>query len=128
MKTQEEINEFNKRCALLIGAYFCNDDLENYPNGYWMIDDDKIDLPHQVEDMQFHSDWNLIHYVIEVIEKLNLNVRITRSCITIENAVDCTLNINTIYKFHSLEGEFETKKEATIAAINEFLTWYEQNK
>ena len=31
------------------------------------------------------------------------------------------------YKFHSTYGEFETKKEAMVQAINQFLIWYNEN-
>jgi hypothetical protein len=51
--------EFNKKCAEFIGACFYNDDIEAYPNGYWMLGDPEYYLPSELKDMEFHSDWNV---------------------------------------------------------------------
>ena len=115
--TQQEILEYNKRCAEFLGWKNLNDD--SFPEYVNPLGDF-----YQLKELKFHSDWNWIMAVVEAIEKLKFNVRITIACITIENAFDNDSNLSPIYKFHSTQGEFESKKEAVVQAINEFLIWY----
>lgn len=115
--TKEEILEYNKRCAEFLGWKNLNDD--SFPEYVNPLGDF-----YQLKELKFHSDWNWIMAVVEAIEKLKFNVRITIACITIENAFDNDSNLSPIYKFHSTQGEFESKKEAVVQAINEFLIWY----
>ncbi len=115
--TRQEILEFNKLCAEFLKMEF------DIHSGTWRY---KKEI---TTELLFHSDWNWIHEIIEAIEQLRFNVRITCACITIETTVDNNSNLRTIFKFHSIGGEFETKKEAVVEAINEFLIWYnKQNK
>jgi len=118
---EKEILEYNKRCAEFLGWKNLNDD--SFPEYVNPLGDF-----YQLKELKFHSDWNWIMEVVEAIEKLKFNVRITIACITIENAFDNDSNLSPIYKFHSMQGEFESKKEAVVEAINQFLIWYEQNK
>ena len=127
--TQEEILQYNKMCAEFIGGKQSKDTLPLIrerlrENDFWLP---KFGIKRLV-DMKFHSDWNWIHDVIEAIEKLKFNIIITRASITIETSVACKYDINTIYKFHSRNGESETKLEAVVEAINQFLIWYNENK
>lgn len=152
--TEIEILEYNKRCSDFLGAYFCNDDLENFPNGYWKINNDKMDLPLHLKDMQFHSDWNLIMGVVEAIEKLELgNIKIPVTFSSMFQGVrhqieeyydasvvfrieytDCRVDIVGIMRLRNdfiVIDNLPTKKEAVVKAINKFLIWYNnehQNK
>lgn len=109
--TQDEILQYNKRCAEFLGV---------------TLHESQLTMPHS-HFTGYHSDWNWIMKVVEAIEKLIFNVRITIACVTIENAFDNDSNLSPIYKFHSIQGEFQTKKEAVVQAINQFLIWYEQS-
>ena len=115
--TQEEIENYNRLCAEFLGAYFCNDDLTAYPNGYWIIDDDEIDLPYNLEDMDFHSDWNWIMEVVEAIENKGFDVFI--------NTCVCRITDVGEDRFEDIETFVNNnKKEAVVQAINKFLIWY----
>lgn len=119
--TQDEILQYNKRCAEFLGFKY-HKGSEYWTTMLWG------GAGFTLRKMKFDSDWNWIMEVVEAIEKLKFNVRITIACITIENAFDNNSYLCPIYKFHSMQGEFESKKEAVVQAINEFLIWYEQNK
>lgn len=91
--TQEEILQYKKRCAEFLGLEILKDEYcYDYPD--------------------FHSDWNWIMEVVEVIEK--------KAWVNIKG---CAVDISTIVNLNA-----PTKKEAVVEAINQFLIWYEQNK
>jgi hypothetical protein len=113
--TAKEILEYNKRCSDFLGAYFCNDDLETFPNGYWKINNDKIDLPLHLKDMQFHSDWNLI---MEVIFKINM----------LPNSKDPSDTTLQTHRVNVQSTVRSANKEAVVTAINKFLIWYNEDK
>ena len=130
---QEEILQYNKRCAMFLGYKILSKPYKGavtVQEGCYnpMFLHDRIEGESWYVYPEFHSDWNWIMEMVEAIEKLKFNVRITIACITIENAFDNDSNLSPIYKFHSMQGEFESKKEAVVQAINQFLIWYEQNK
>ena len=123
---QQEILDYNKRCALFLGAYFCNDDLNTYPNGYWMTNDIEIDLPYNLEDMEFHFDWNWIMEVIEAIQKIIIKDG-DEFCIEFYKGLpDKPKTFVSITE--NIQSENNNPKEAVVEAINQFLIWYEQNK
>ena len=118
--TKKQILEFNKKCAQFLGAYWCNDDLEAYPNGYWMIDDDDIDLGSNLEDMLFDCDWN---WIMHVYIKIN-------NFISSKSETDYIFGKET-NEFHlKLWNAFEgdCTKEGVVEAIDYFLTWYYNNR
>lgn len=141
--TTEWIAQYNKKCAEFLGAYWCNDDLNAYPSGYWMLDGED-NLPHDLEHMEFHSDWNWIMEVIDAIENLNRkdfwNYNEIKIC---RNYIDISYNM-TIRKRYTFSGDyskqslsqgnlfkiehFKTKKEAVIQAIDQFIDWYNKQK
>ena len=106
--TQEQLVEYNKRCAEFLGdegmQKICSDNRHHYPS---------------IDEMKFDSDWNWIHEVIEAIEKisdwnlecLNVEERLFQMCIPLSNT--CITS--------------EDKKEAVVQAINQFLIWYNDN-
>ena len=110
--TKEQILEFNKKCAIFIGAKFYNGDKETFPNGYWLLDDDDydFDLSKYLGNMKFHSDWHLIMGVIEKIESLKYGVEIIGNYCHIIGSDIYSTKVN--------------KKQAIIEAIDRFLTDY----
>ena len=106
--TQEEILEYNKRCAELLGAehyipkawyyfpqyrehyYFKN---RYYPNRF------------TIKMMKFHSDWN---WIMEVVD----------------NILEKCSNLDNMEIYYKILDAFP-KKEAVVEAINQFLTHYE---
>jgi hypothetical protein len=71
--TQEEIIDYNKRCAEFLGSELKNDGQYNY----WTYDDLGFD-PIKIRgsawvsgNFEFHSNWNWIKLVLEKISSLN---------------------------------------------------------
>ena len=127
--TQEEILQYNKRCAEFLGWKKClTNEFDNYGycqtvDGYespfknivanpQILEYNYSESQHSISDLQFHSDWNWIMEVVEAIEK--------KSWVNIKG---CAVDISTIANLNA-----PTKKEAVVDAINQFLIWYEQNK
>ena len=114
--TQEEILEYNKRCAEFLGketkVYSDTPTLTHYRFNNSML---------LTKDMKFHSDWNWIMEVVEAIEKIDRKdehglfrlIRYGSSC-----------NWNNLPP--SINGN--TPKQAVVEAINQFLIWYKKNK
>lgn len=133
--TQQEILDFNKRCAEFLGADV-QDVLERIyidkmEDNEMIFHNHSVDLKYYEWDgkknihyipfeyLQFHLDWNWIHEVIEAIEKSGYDVVIAKT--------SCSIWIGgTSYSGSS--KDCKTKKEAVVQAINQFLIWYEQNK
>lgn len=116
--TQEEILEYNKRCALFLGATLKHN--QGTANVTHYILNGESYLEHM---LQFHSDWNWIMQVVEAIEKLGetstrygILIDITTTHIRIGKIV-IDLKLNPM-----------NKKEAAVQAINQFLIWYDKNK
>ena len=106
--TQEEIIQYNKRCAEFLGYTLRENDCYN--------GDDKLVAKLsflQTADLKFHSDWNWIMEVVEAIEKLG-------------HTVDIWNNVCVIPHLKKSIGE--SKKEAVVEAINQFLIWYNNEK
>jgi len=99
--TQQETLEYNKRCMKILEMEY-----EIHSNTYRYKDLITTTL-------QFHSDWNWIHEIVEAIEKLGYTVAIWDNVCVIPHLKKCIS---------------ETKKEAVIHAINQFLIWYNENK
>lgn len=117
--TQEEIIEYNKRCAEFLGYIF--DDLsETYETLHLkLVDpqafgDEQFNCKLKDFELDFHSDWNWIMEVVEAILKLP----------NIKPQGDTTQQSKTI-AIQAYLGK--AKKQATIEAINQFLTWYKIN-
>ena len=119
--TQQELLEYNKRCAEFLGYTLRENDCYN--------GDDKLVAKLsflQTADLKFHSDWNWIMEVVEAIEKLTkkdgygYEILITNSLCVIE---ETNKIFDSNQRFYA-----KTRKEAVVGAINQFLIWYEQNK
>lgn len=146
MKTQEEILEYNKRCAEFLGWKKClthEFDSYNYcqvVDGYItpfnnIIADPQIleynssIFEHSISDMQFHSDWNWIIEVLKFITKIGYNWELINFNGTVEevNFMKCSifdLDFDNRIKF---VFESSDEKEAVVQAINQFLIWYKEN-
>lgn len=103
--TQEEILEYNKRCAEFLGWRKTHPNIKNWHIYITPIGSISYDK------MLFHSDWNWIH---EVVEKM-------KDIINPKEHSDTT--------FSTLRREVQihlgrSNKEAVVQAINQFLIWY----
>jgi len=101
--TQKEILEYNKRCMKIL-------EMEYEPHSNTYRYKDLI-----TTTLQFHSDWNWIHEVIEAIKN-------TTNPKEHSNTTFSTLR----YEIQSHLGR--SNKEAVVHAINQFLIWYNENK
>lgn len=116
--TQEEILEYNKRCAEFLGIKL----EDTYPVNWKEFKH----LFNSFEDsLKFHSDWNWIMEVIDNIEKLGFNF---------DSYNPTGIGKDGFYEFNIFEiknieiaGRGNTSKEAYIDAINRFLIWYNEN-
>lgn len=136
--TQQEILDYNKRCAEFLGYKYSEfyeewneyyEFWESQNDGVWYKESDLIGTPESFRQyyvkvnglflkeyhysLKFDSDWNWIHEVVEAIEKLGFYTKILDNGMSIEK--EGTLQ---------LERWGETKKLGTIQTINEFLIWY----
>lgn len=139
---KEEILKYNKLCAEFLGFKCSINDQFELPNMMTFPPKNGSNLCHTakiccLEDMQFHSDWNWVMEVVEAIEKLKYVVQIRTSptisekwisyTITIqENTINALWNNKFIIKYESDYSNNETKKEAVVQAIYNFLIWYNE--
>lgn len=112
--TPQEIFEYNTRCAEFLKI----PKLSDYKGVLWDFQrTGKKIYSIRTEELNFHRNWNSIMEVVEAIEKLNK--------IVIIDGVKCMITpIATSYIYYKRE----TKKEAVVQAINNFLIWYNENK
>lgn len=133
--TQEEILQYNKRCAEFLGAEIqdvleriyidkMKDDellfhdisvtLQTYEwNGTTNIHYIPFDM------LSFHSDWNCIMAVVEAIEKLGETSTMYGTLVDITTTYIAIGEIAIDLKLVPM-----TKKEAVVEAINQFLIYY----
>lgn len=110
-----DVREFNKKCSEFLEfepAEFDNDCFEYKPLNFYGY----------ISKMQFHEDWNWIMKICEKLESANITVSITNdyACImSVENNIGLTLG--------SSGTKCNSKKEAILTAINQFLDWYKEN-
>ena len=125
--TQEEILEYNKKCAEFLGYELITPQMRKRPeqwkgNSYWEHKDKaNVHTSKKVLGrdgyLSFHSDWNWIMEVVESIEKIdNVFVKIHTGGVFIHPINDTKNYISKQYN--------SSKKEAVIQAINQFLIWY----
>lgn len=140
--TQEEILEYNKRCAEFLGyenTTPTDRDFNIYKNEKGIIIGNKIITMIELMSAKFHSDWNWIMEVIEKIENLGFATKIDHDyCVSNYGCDRCEIDTreNALFDPDEYEEKEEpivfklvkSKKEAVVYAINEFLIWYEQNK
>lgn len=144
--TQEEILDYNKLCAEFLGWKYCKNDLvfnskmdghpshnsvfsgwvkkeQTYTKGVplFVVKQNRLEIEYK-RKLLYHSDWNWIFEVVEAIEKLGYYTK-----------NECIRNINyfNIYELENNEATFygtdNSKKEAVVEAINQFLIWHKTN-
>ena len=120
--TNEEILEYNKRCAEFLGFKYKNS------KKFWVkypYDDNSFLSQRgymRIDNLQFHSDWNWIMKIVESILKeyrtdfyLDFDMPINDTF---------TVSIGSDGKYNSIGESNISSKEAVIQAINQFLIWY----
>ena len=120
--TQEQLLEYNKMCAKFLGvdntlSCYYLPKFGLYKNSYGEIYYEEV---FNEDELKFHSDWNWIIEVVEVIEKLGYYTK-----------NECIRNVNyfNIYELKNNEETFygsgnNSKKEAVVQAIYQFLKWH----
>jgi len=132
----EQIIEFNKRCAEFLG-YVNTTPTDKDFNIYEKKGGEVGNLIEPMS-MKFHSDWNWIMEVVEAIEKI-LTPNNFCTMFEVEMSTDsCEIKMHTQVamafeeisdSFDDIETRENTRKEAVVSAINQFLIWYsEYNK
>lgn len=120
LKPDQEILDYNKRCAEFLGCKCSVNEQYELPNMMTFPPKQNSNLCSTssvccVKDMQFHSDWNWIH---EIIEKIRKDV------VILENSVGLYLKARGPISKSILKND----KESVVKAINEYLIWYEKTK
>lgn len=120
--TQKEILQYNKRCAEFLGAQCLSPNTKYSYFDFGESWENKNFLFQQIihsNMLKFHSDWNWIMEIVEAIEKLGYNRRVD---------IDSSHVLIQYKEWYTLVQE-NSKKEAVVQAINQFLIWYNnQNK
>lgn len=135
---QEEILQYNKRCALFLGAIY-SEQAEAWGFGnaknigskmfHGVMYHNVIQAERFEKELKFHSDWNWIMEVKEKICQLDIIDELDTLYDSVAKGYHCVLlptYKNTFDGFYT--KVLSTEKEAVVEAINQFLIWYEQNK
>ena len=124
--TQEEIINYNRNCVEFLGYTTPH---PNFPTATYWYKEGKPPLAL----LSFHRYWNWIMEVVEAIEKTYSNfhgyfgVFINPNGCTIQGTKLRTNPENPHYAYYN-EVILTDKKESVVEAINQFLTWYKNNK
>lgn len=119
--TQEEIIEYNKRCAEFLGWKL---DSEHSKYLYYSKNRPRKEV-WDYRSMLYASDWNWIMEVVEAIQKIIIKDD-KEFCIEFYQGLPN--KIKTFVSIGKLKTERKDPKEAVAEVINQFLIWYEQNK
>ena len=114
--TQQEIIEYNKRCAEFLGGKYLRDEKLSFePKGRWHIK--QFPDVQQDYNLKFHSDCNWIMEVVESIKE-KTKFKIVDEC--------------SEQEWYAITGvtrlTITTPKKSVVQAINQFLIWYNENK
>lgn len=111
---QEEILQYNKRCAMFLGAIYSKQaEAWGFGNAknigskmfHGVMYHNVIQAERFEKELKFHSDWNWIMEILLKIQSLPLDE-----------------HTHTIWNL-----KFRDSKETVIRAINQFLIWYNEN-
>jgi len=122
--TQEEILDYNDRCAIFLGGQFIrNEKLTYEPRGRWHIK--QFPNAQQDYDLKFDSDWN---WIMEIKNKIISLKEVDEFNVSYDSVAKGTyVNILSAHK-NTFENIYtnvcETEKEAVVKANNQFLIWY----
>lgn len=133
---RENITSGNEKIAKFLGWFIEDDDDRLYPTWYEISDSAKIvaysvhnNYPHL--DLPFHRDWNMLWKVIEKIEDLDLNNRVSHTY-----SIEITGNGTTAYKNLWSHGEdriihrfnsHNNRLQNTFLVVVAFIDWYTAN-
>lgn len=136
--TQQEVLEYNKRCAEFLGYINLTPDDKDFD--FYEKLEGVLGKMLEPKSMKFHSDWNWIMEVVEAIEKVNFTQVPEFSCFTVViKDKRCIIKQHSQFalafeklsdSFHNSNSPFvirDSKKEAVVQAINQFLIWYNEN-
>lgn len=129
--TREEILQYNKACAMFLGAVdsagathfsLLEDEVNLSPD----IFDEKLFTNDggsvwKIKELKFHSDWSWIMYLIEKIESLDYVVRIYLHTCIIQTNEQFAAN----YSERKALSHSTSKKRAIVTCVNQFLKEYE---
>lgn len=114
--TQEEINDYNRRCAELLKWDLWETDNSAFipPKNF----DEELERIYEalyVEDLKFHSDWN---WIMEIVEAISVKFG--------EPPLFKEVYQKWLYEDKGAEDFmiFRLPKEAVVQAINQFLIYY----
>lgn len=116
--TQEEIIQYNKRCAKFLG-------FDSYEfRGYRMYI--FTDNNHRTElDLYYHSDWNWIMEILTKISSLDFGWKITSKYVNIySHAGDPRGEFDCVFKTNCPENVILD----VVKTINQFLIWHSNEK
>jgi hypothetical protein len=105
--TQEEILDYNKRCAEFLNLHR-DEEVAIFNMRSYSYDCLKFDL-----------DWNWIMEVVDAIEKLGYQFNIYHE--------DCVIEKDKKFIVITHATKKKSKKEAVVQAINQFLKFYNEN-
>lgn len=120
--TKKEILDYNRRCAEFLKV----PNLKDAKGDLWdfLRTNQKI-YSIRTRELTYHSDWNWIMEVCEAIEKLGYYTNILSAD---NNSMKHTMHINKVHEEEKYTLFVDSKKEAVVRAINQFLIWYNENK
>jgi len=127
---QEEILEYNKRCAEFLGSELKNDGQYDYwTYEHLGFNPMKISGSAWISgNFEFHSDWNWIHEVKNKICQMKEVDEFNTQYDSVAKGYNCTILPAYKYTFNGFYTEIiNTEQEAVIQAINQFLIWYNEN-
>ena len=137
--TQKEILQYNRMCAEFLGYKNLTPDDKDfniYENEKGMIIGNKIYTLLETMSMRFHSDWN---WIMEVVEAIEIKFPIFTLQWEYDDREEFSENGKYLADWFTLYPKDEilvglsdlrsnSRQEAVVHAINQFLIWYEQNK
>ncbi len=124
METKEEYIEGNKLIAEFMGGDLINDAPEDYPNGYYIWKGDFETDYSQLEDFEFHENWNWLMEVVEKIESLTQYVKIVQNvCIIGSSDIRATASKPTVSIASDYQGD-NTKISNTFKAVTQWIKYY----
>jgi hypothetical protein len=134
MKNQFDIKRFNQLCAEFLGYINTTPtepDFSIYENRNGFVIDERQYTLLETMSMKFHSDWNWIMQVVDKIEGLKEGEEVEHNWyVTIGEGNYCRIFTDEFKTFQDeiIVDNANSKKEAVVLAIWEFLQWYNQNK
>jgi hypothetical protein len=128
---QEEILEYNKRCAEFLGAIY-SEDAQAWGFGnakyigskmlYGVMYHDVIEAERFEKQLKFDSDWNWIMEVVEAIQKIIIIEDDDEFCIEFYEGLPG--DPKTFVTVGEIEISNKNPKEAVVQAIDQFLIRY----